>query len=170
MTKERHIHELYRDDPERADALVFGRRTGVSRRGFLGSAGLVGMTAAVGGAIPFAGNMPAGLIPAAMAQTAETGETVFHATRAPLDDPWVELARESLQATSGRAPAVLPNLGGSLPNEVFAEILGLPTVWVPQSYGGCNQHAPDEHLPLSLMRDSLRLMTGLFWDAGARAR
>jgi acetylornithine deacetylase/succinyl-diaminopimelate desuccinylase-like protein len=109
---------------------------------------------------------------AGFAQVAVTaaGETLFHATRAPLDNPWVELARDSLQATSGRAPAVLPNLGGSLPNEVFAEILGLPTVWVPQSYGGCNQHAPDEHLPLSLMRDSLRLMTGLFWDAGARAR
>jgi acetylornithine deacetylase/succinyl-diaminopimelate desuccinylase-like protein len=96
------------------------------------------------------------------------GEAPFRATRAPLDDPWVELARQSLAATSGQAPAVLPNLGGSLPNEVFAEILGMPTVWVPQSYGGCNQHAPDEHLPLALMRESLQLMTGLFWDAGAR--
>ncbi len=96
-----------------------------------------------------------------------TRETIFHATRAPLDNPWVLMARDSLAATGGRAPAMMPNLGGSLPNEVFAEILGLPTVWVPQSYGGCNQHAPDEHLPLKLMRESLRLMTGLFWDAGA---
>ncbi len=69
MTTERSIEELYRDDPERADALVFGRRTGVSRRGFLGGTGLVAMTAAVGGAIPFAAQMPGGLIPAAMAQT-----------------------------------------------------------------------------------------------------
>lgn len=77
MHRERSITELYRDDPERADALVFGRRTGVSRRGFLGGAGLVGMTAAVGGAIPFAANMPAGLIPAAMAQTAGGGDAPF---------------------------------------------------------------------------------------------
>jgi sulfite oxidase len=67
---ERSLNELY-GDPERADALVFGRRTDVSRRGFLGGAGLAAMSAAVGGAIPFAANMPGGLIPAAFAQGAE---------------------------------------------------------------------------------------------------
>ena len=65
---ERSIEELYRDDPERADAVVFGRKAGVDRRGFLGGAGLAAMGAAVGGAIPFAANMPGGLIPAAFAQ------------------------------------------------------------------------------------------------------
>ena len=63
--RERTIDELYADDSERADAIVFGRRTDVSRRGFLGGAGLAGMTAAVGGPIVFAGSMPGGLIPAA---------------------------------------------------------------------------------------------------------
>lgn len=66
---ERSIDELYRD-PERADALVFGRETDVSRRGFLGGAGLAAMSAAVGGTIPFAANMPGGLVPAALAQGA----------------------------------------------------------------------------------------------------
>ena len=65
---ERTIDELYQDDPERADAVVFGRKTGVNRRGFLGGGGLAAMSAAVGGAIPFAANMPGGLIPAALAQ------------------------------------------------------------------------------------------------------
>lgn len=59
---ERTIRELYSDDPERADAVVFGRR------GLLKGAGLAAMGAAVGGAIPFAANMPAGLFPAALAQ------------------------------------------------------------------------------------------------------
>lgn len=67
--RERGLLELYRDDPARADALVFGRRTGASRRGFLKGAGLTGLGAAVGASIPFAGNMPAGLVPAAFAQT-----------------------------------------------------------------------------------------------------
>ena len=67
-TTERSIEELYRDDPERADALAFGRKTGIDRRGFLGGAGVLG--ALVGGAIPFAGNMPGGLLPAAFAQPA----------------------------------------------------------------------------------------------------
>jgi len=70
---ERTIEELYADDPERADAVVFGRGTGVHRRGFLGGAGLAAMGAAVGGVIPFGSNMPKGLIPAALAQDKPAG-------------------------------------------------------------------------------------------------
>ena len=65
---ERSVEELYRDDPERADALAFGRRAGIDRRRFLGGAGLAATGAAVGGNIPFGTNMPPGMIPAAMAQ------------------------------------------------------------------------------------------------------
>ena len=66
---ERSVDELYHDDGERADALAFGRRTGLDRQGFLRGAGLAAMGAAVGGIIPFADRMPAGLIPAALAQS-----------------------------------------------------------------------------------------------------
>jgi DMSO/TMAO reductase YedYZ molybdopterin-dependent catalytic subunit len=69
MKQERSLQELYADDPERADALAFGRRTDASRRGFLQGAGLTAMGAVVGASIPFHQNMPAGLIPAAFAQT-----------------------------------------------------------------------------------------------------
>jgi sulfite oxidase len=73
LRRERGFFELYRDDAERADAIVFGRRTGLGRRGFLKGAGLTAMTAAVGGMIPFAGNLPSGFIPAAFAQGAAAG-------------------------------------------------------------------------------------------------
>ncbi|NJO23223.1 MAG: sulfite oxidase [Sphingomonadales bacterium] len=66
--KERLIDELYAEDAERADAIVFGRRMDVSRRGFLGGAGLAAMSAAVGGTIVHHAHMPGGLIPAAFAQ------------------------------------------------------------------------------------------------------
>ncbi len=66
-SKERGLFELYRDDPERADALVF------NRRGLLKGSALAAMGAAVGGAIPFSGNMPGGYIPAALAQGAPAG-------------------------------------------------------------------------------------------------
>ncbi|OLB78557.1 MAG: molybdopterin containing oxidoreductase [Alphaproteobacteria bacterium 13_2_20CM_2_64_7] len=68
-TIERSIEELYHDDRERADAVVFGRRTQIDRRGFLGASGLAAMGAAVGATIPFADRMPGGLIPAALAQS-----------------------------------------------------------------------------------------------------
>jgi sulfite oxidase len=70
LRTERSIDELYADDPERADAVVFGRKANLDRRGFLNGAGLAAMGAAVGGTIPFAANMPAGLVPAALAQGA----------------------------------------------------------------------------------------------------
>ena len=67
---ERSMEELYRDDPERADALIYGRRVDSTRRGFLGGAGLAAMGAAIGGTVPFSKEMQGGLIPAAMAQAA----------------------------------------------------------------------------------------------------
>ena len=71
--------------------------------------------------------------------------------------------------TTGAAPAILPNLGGSLPNDIFTDVLGLRTVWVPHSYPGCSQHAPNEHLPAELLREALTVMTGLYWDLGSGA-
>ena len=43
--QERGICELYQEDPERADALLFGRRTHADRRGFLRGAGLAAIRA-----------------------------------------------------------------------------------------------------------------------------
>ena len=88
------------------------------------------------------------------------------ATRLDPDNPWVRWAVASIDATTGRETAVLPNLGGSLPNDVFSEVLGLPTVWVPHSYASCSQHAPNEHILEATTRQALELMTGLYWDLG----
>ena len=101
-----------------------------------------------------------------MVQIAKSRDEVFHATRLDPDNPWVTWAVASIARTTGKTPAILPNLGGSLPNDIFSEILGLPTVWVPHSYPGCSQHAPNEHLPVSIAREGLALMAGLYWDLG----
>ncbi|MGH6896629.1 MAG: M20 family metallopeptidase [Geminicoccaceae bacterium] len=88
----------------------------------------------------------------------------FPATRLDPESQWPIWAAASIQRTTGKTPAVLPNFGGSLPNDVFSDILALPTLWVPHSYPGCSQHAPDEHLLGPVARESLALMAGLFWD------
>ncbi|HEU5353231.1 MAG TPA: M20 family metallopeptidase [Actinocrinis sp.] len=90
------------------------------------------------------------------------------ASRTDPDDPWVRFVLDSLQRTDGAAPALLPNLGGSLPNDVFADDLGVKTIWIPHSYPACAQHAPDEHLLGSMARQALALMAGLYWDIGDR--
>lgn len=91
---------------------------------------------------------------------------VMSATRLDPEDPWVSWALGSIAQTTGSTPALLPNIGGSLPNGVFADVLGLPTLWIPHSYPACSQHAPNEHLLASVARQALQIMAGLFWDLG----
>jgi len=90
----------------------------------------------------------------------------FPATRLDPDHDWVRWAARSIARTTGKQPAILPNLGGSLPNDIFAADLGLPTIWVPHSYASCSQHAPNEHMLAPVAREGLRMMTGIYWDLG----
>ncbi len=94
------------------------------------------------------------------------GRSSWGATRLDPAAPWVTWTAASIEATLGRKPAILPNIGGSLPNDVFVETLGLSTVYVPHSYSGCSQHAPDEHGLLPIFREGLAMMGGIFWDMG----
>jgi acetylornithine deacetylase/succinyl-diaminopimelate desuccinylase-like protein len=88
------------------------------------------------------------------------------ATRLDPEHPWVRWTAASMALSPGKRVAVLPNLGGTLPNDAFSDVLNLPTVWVPHSYPACAQHAPDEHLLASVAREALQLMTGVYWDLG----
>jgi acetylornithine deacetylase/succinyl-diaminopimelate desuccinylase-like protein len=90
----------------------------------------------------------------------------MRATRQDHKDPWVKLVVESFTKTLDASPALVPNIGGGIPNDVFMEVLNLPTVWVPHSYAGCNQHAPNEHMLETVAREGLQIMAGLFWDIG----
>jgi acetylornithine deacetylase/succinyl-diaminopimelate desuccinylase-like protein len=93
-------------------------------------------------------------------------EEMFRASRIDPSHPWVRWAARSVETTSGLAPAILPSLGGSLPNDIFTEVLKLPTVWVPHSYPGAANHAPNENVPVSVVREGLAIMAGLYWDLG----
>jgi acetylornithine deacetylase/succinyl-diaminopimelate desuccinylase-like protein len=123
-----------------------------------------------------AGTDPHGFVPALrrhldnkgfpMVTVRQAEKGFFQATRLDPAHPWVRWAASSIERTTGKKPAVLPNIGGSLPNECFADVLGLPTVWVPHSYAGCSQHAPNEHVLGPILREGLQMMAGLFWDLG----
>jgi acetylornithine deacetylase/succinyl-diaminopimelate desuccinylase-like protein len=102
--------------------------------------------------------------------TVTTDGPSFRASATPVDHPAARFAAASLAHSHGAPPVVLPSLGGSLPNDLFTDILGLPTIWVPHSYPGCAQHAPNEHLPASLFPEAAGLMAGLYWDLGAASK
>ena len=71
-TSEHGLHQLYAEGPQRADRLLWGRRADpMTRRGFLRGSGLAALAAVLGAPVVFARHMPAGLIPAALAQSEE---------------------------------------------------------------------------------------------------
>lgn len=122
------------------------------------------------------GRDPAEFLPALRAHLDDHGfeqvrivprkDAAFAATRLDPEHPWAQWAAASVELTLGMKPDLIPNAGGSLPNDVFTETLGMPTLWVPHSYASCSQHAPNEHLLAPLVRQGLEIMTGLFWDLG----
>lgn len=94
---------------------------------------------------------------------------IFQATRFSPDHPWVHFVQTSLTRSAGKPPHVLPNLAGSLPNDAFTDILGLPTIWVPHSHADCGQHGPNEHALLPIAREGMQVMTALFFDIAENA-
>ena len=103
-----------------------------------------------------------------MVKIAQGRDEIFQATRLDPDHPGA--VGRVIDRAKQRAPsAILPNSGGSLPNDIFSEGLGLPTIWVPHSYLGCSARA--ERAPADVDRArGLQLMAGLYWDLGEPVR
>ncbi|MEM6622075.1 MAG: M20 family metallopeptidase [Pseudomonadota bacterium] len=93
----------------------------------------------------------------------------FRASRTEPDDPWALWVRQAIERTTGSPPAVIPQMGGSICNDLFTDLLGLPAIWIPHSYTGCSQHAPDEHVLISVCESALDVMAGVYWDLGETA-
>jgi acetylornithine deacetylase/succinyl-diaminopimelate desuccinylase-like protein len=90
----------------------------------------------------------------------------YNATRLDPTHPWVGFVKCSMETSLEQTVTVLPNLGGTIPNHCFADVLALPTVWMPHSYPSCKQHAPNEHLLENVVKQGLLAAAGLFWDLG----
>ena len=90
----------------------------------------------------------------------------FDASRTEPDNPWAEWVKGSITRSTNAPLAIIPQTGGSICNDLFTELLGIPAIWVPHSYAGCSQHAPDEHILMPVSRNALEIMAGLYWDLG----
>ncbi|MBU2534028.1 MAG: peptidase dimerization domain-containing protein, partial [Alphaproteobacteria bacterium] len=90
----------------------------------------------------------------------------FDASRTEPDDPWAQWVKGAITRSTNAPLAVIPQTGGSICNDLFTDLLGMPSIWIPHSYAGCSQHAPDEHILISVSRSALEIMAGLYWDLG----
>lgn len=90
----------------------------------------------------------------------------FYASRTDPRHAWAQWMKRAVERTSNHPCGVLPNGGGSNMTYILQYIVGMPCTWLPLSYAGCSQHAPDEHMLRPLMREGLRQVTGIYWDLG----
>jgi acetylornithine deacetylase/succinyl-diaminopimelate desuccinylase-like protein len=81
------------------------------------------------------------------------------ASRTALDHPMVPRVKAAVARGFGREPLVVPSLGGTTPDFVFTQILGLPSIVVPLAPYDENNHAPNESTKVSLYLAGVR--TGL---------
>lgn len=91
---------------------------------------------------------------------------VSPATRLDPKSFWPVWATNVISKATEKKTAVIPNLAGTLPNDIFANALGLPTLWIPHSYPGCAQHAPNEHMLQECIEEGLSIMSHVFWALG----
>ena len=90
----------------------------------------------------------------------------YLASRTEPNNGWVTRVAASMGKTTGQKPVIIPQMGGSICNDLFTDLLGLPAIWIPHSYSGCSQHAPNEHILMPVCREALQIMTALYWDLG----
>ena len=93
----------------------------------------------------------------------------FYASRTDPRHPFAQWMKSAVERNSNHPCGVLPNGGGSNMTYILQYIVGMPCAWLPLSYAGCSQHAPNEHMLSPLMREGLRHVTGIYWDLGDAA-
>lgn len=90
----------------------------------------------------------------------------YPAARTPLDHPAAQALVRVLE--QGGPPVVrLPTLGGSVPMNVFGEVLGAPVVGLPIANHDNNQHAADENVRLQNLWDGIEAFAVVFARLGA---
>lgn len=80
--------------------------------------------------------------------------------------PLVKAVREAVGKAYHTSPVNLPLMGGSLPNYVFSDILGIPVVSVPYANPDENNHAPNENLKLSCYYSGIHATAQVLCDLG----
>ena len=89
-------------------------------------------------------------------------------SRTPVDHPLGRAVIRAVTQAWGRPPVVLPNLGGSIPDWLFTQVLGVPSVWVPYAPHDEANHAPNESTTVEGFINGVRsTAAALFAIAGA---
>lgn len=86
---------------------------------------------------------------------------VYAPTRSDPSDPLVKQAIVAIEQALGRSILVVPMMGGSVPMDIFVEILRVPVIGVPIVNHDNNQHGANENVRLQNLWDGIEVYAGL---------
>ena len=95
-------------------------------------------------------------------QVVERGFGTMEASRTAPDHPAVGVVARAIRAVRGVEPFVNLCSGGSLPNAVWPNVLGVDHIGVPYANADENNHSPNENLSLERFYDGIHVSAQVF--------
>jgi acetylornithine deacetylase/succinyl-diaminopimelate desuccinylase-like protein len=90
------------------------------------------------------------------------GFGAMEATRTSPDHPAVGVVARAIKASRGAEPVINLCAGGSLPNAVWPDVLGVAHIGVPYANADENNHGPNENLSLERFYDGIHVSAEVF--------
>jgi acetylornithine deacetylase/succinyl-diaminopimelate desuccinylase-like protein len=95
-------------------------------------------------------------------QVVERGFGTMEASRTAPDHPAVGVVARAIRAVRGVDPYITLCSGGSLPNAVWPNVLGVDHIGVPYANADENNHSPNENLSLERFYDGIHVSAQVF--------
>jgi acetylornithine deacetylase/succinyl-diaminopimelate desuccinylase-like protein len=104
-------------------------------------------------------------------QVQARGFGTMEASRTAPDHPAVDVIARAIKAARGVAPYIVLSGGGSLPNAIWPDVLGVDHIGVPYANADENNHSPNENISLERFNDGIHTSAQVFQTvADAHAR
>jgi acetylornithine deacetylase/succinyl-diaminopimelate desuccinylase-like protein len=90
----------------------------------------------------------------------------YPANRSFMEHPFARAMERAIADGAPAPPLIVPRLGGSGPDYLFTEVLGVPVSVLPIANHDNNQHAANENIRIKNLRDGIELYAGLLARLG----
>ena len=87
-------------------------------------------------------------------------------SKTPLDSPFADPICRAIELATGQAPLRVPAMGGSLPEYVWTQILGVPAFVVPYANHDEGNHGPNENIEVERFLSGIRIGAAIFDELG----
>ncbi len=88
-------------------------------------------------------------------------------SKTPLDSPFAAPIQAGIPAAQGVEPLLIPAMGGSLPDYIWTELLGIPAFVVPYANADEANHAPNENIEVERFDMGIKTGAAMLMELGA---